>query len=223
MQNNEHSKELNESPIYLLLQKLKDGTQDPETLTKDLRQSVVELLIGEGYSVMSIAQILKRSEKTIKRDVEDIRERNALSPDIRLATKMIGELVMYARIHRDHLMKLARMKDASVSEKSLSEYYAFKVETELMTKLQTLGYLPTQPQAVVGEIFHHVDNAQSEASLSELKTMIAEMVNTAKETNTLTPELQQEAEALKLQIEKSELTSQINGFLEKNSKKEESK
>jgi len=218
---NNTPKEKDEQPIFGLIQQIKDETLDPETLTKDLRQRCVEVLLAEGYSVASMAQILKRSEKTIKRDLEDIRERNAISPDINLAKKIIGEMVMYARINRDYLMKLARIKEASVAEKAQSEYCAFKVLAELITKLQLLGYLPTKPQAIVGNIFHHVESSDQDVSFPELKAMIVDIVATAKETNTLTPELEQEAESLKIKIEKTEVVSQVKNFKEKNPKKEE--
>lgn len=211
----------NDRPIFGLIQQIKDGALDADTLTKELRQGCVEILLCEGSSVTLMAQVLKRSEKTIKRDIEDIRERNAIAPDINLAKKIVGELLVYARINRDHLMKLARSKDVSVAEKAQSEYCAFKVFSELVTKLQSLGYLPMKPQEIVGDIFHHVDNNDQDVSFPELKAMISDIVNTAKETNTLTPELEQEAENLKIKIEKTEVISQVKNFKEKNPKKEE--
>ena len=162
MSNNNSLKEKDEQPVFTLIQQIKDGTIAPETLIKDLRQRCVEVLLGEGCTPASMAQILKRSEKTIKRDIEDIRERNALTPNLNLAKKIIGEMVMYARLNRDYLMKLARTKDASVAEKAQSEYYAFKVLTELITKMQSLGFLPSKAQAIVGNIFHHVDKENSD-------------------------------------------------------------
>jgi DNA-binding CsgD family transcriptional regulator len=220
MQDNNSLQEKDEQPIFSFIQEIKDGTLAPEALTKDLRQRCVEVFLGEGYSVTSIAQILKRSEKTIKRDIEDIRERNAITPDINLAKKIIGELVMYARINRDYLMKLARTKDASVAEKAQSEYCAFKVLVELMTKLQSLGYLPSKPQAIVGDIFHHVDSGQ-DVSFIELKTMVDDIINTAKETDTFTLELQKEAENLCKKIEKAEIVTQISALKEKRTKEED--
>ena len=220
MQDNNSLQEKDEQPIFSFIQEIKDGTLAPEALTKDLRQRFVEVFLGEGYSVTSIAQILKRSEKTIKRDIEDIRERNAITPDINLAKKIIGELVMYARINRDYLMKLARTKDASVAEKAQSEYCAFKVLVELMTKLQSLGYLPSKPQAIVGDIFHHVDSGQ-DVSFIELKTMVDDIINTAKETDTFTLELQKEAENLCKKIEKAEIVTQISALKEKRTKEED--
>lgn len=175
MTENNTLKAKDEQPIFGLIQQIKDGTLNPETLTKDLRQRCVEVLLGEGYSIVSMAQILKRSEKTIKRDIEDIRESNAISPDINLAKKIIGEMVMYARINRDYLMKLARVKEASVAEKAQSEYCAFKVFVELMTKLQSLGYLPSKPQAIVGDIFHHVDG-----KISDLDELTKEIIDIEK-------------------------------------------
>lgn len=177
MQNNASLQEKDEQPIFSLIQQIKDGTVAPETLTKDLRQRCVEVLLGEGYTVATMAQVLKRSEKTIKRDLDDIRTRNAISPDINLAKKIIGEMLMYARINRDYLMKLARTREASVAEKAQSEYYAFKVLVELMSKLQTVGYLPSKPQAIVGDIFHHVDGKISD--LDELAKEIIDIENMA--------------------------------------------
>jgi len=221
MHNNDSLQEKDEQPTFSLIQKIKDGIVAPETLIKDLRQRCVEVLLGEGYTVGALAQVLKRSEKTIRRDIEDIRERNAISPDINLAKKIIGEMLMYGRVHRDHLMKLARTKEASVSERAQAEYCAAKVFTDMVGKLQTLGYLPMKPQAIVGDIFHHVDSTGQDISFPELKAMIVDIVNTAKETDTLTPELEQEAESLKIKIDKTEVISQIKSLKEKNPKTEE--
>jgi hypothetical protein len=166
-----------EQPILTLIQQIKDGSLDPGTIGKDLRQQCVEVFLGEGYTVASMAQVFDACEKTIRRDIDDIRERNAITPDISLAKKTIGEMVTYARIHRDYLMRLARAKDASVSEKSQAEYLAARVGLELIGKMQTLGYLPTKPQAIVGDIFHHVDGKISD--LDELTKEIIDIENMA--------------------------------------------
>jgi len=181
MQENNVPQEKEEQPILCLIQDIKDGRVLPETLTKDLRQCCVEVLLGEGYTVAAMARVFRRSDKTIRRDLEAIRERNAIIPDLSLATKIIGEMMMYARIHRDQLMKLARNREASVSEKAQAEYLSFKVFSELITKMQSLGYLPSKPQQVVGEIFHHVDGQVND--FEELSREILEIEEMANENN----------------------------------------
>jgi len=172
MTENNPLKEKDDQPIIGLIQKIKDEALDPKTLTIDERQCCVELLLGEGTSVPAMAQLLKRSEKTLKRDIAEIIDRNRLSPDTNLREKITSELVMYARIHRDHLMKLARLKEASVSERSQAELSAAKVFLDMVSKLQDLGYLPRAPQGVVGAVFH-VDGKISD--LDELTRQIIDI------------------------------------------------
>jgi len=215
MQNNDSLQEKDEQPIFSLIQQIKDGSVAPETLTKDLRQRCVEVLLGEGYSIGTMAQVLKRSEKTIKRDVDDIRERNAISPDIDLAKKIIGEMVMYARINRDYLMKLARTKDSSVAEKTQSEYYAFKVLVELMTKLQSLGYLPSKPQTIVGgiDIFHHVDGGISD--FDEITRQIIEIEKITDGDGKIEDDIKKDISKMKAVVEKMRPSEKDNNQKEK--------
>jgi hypothetical protein len=198
-ENNKPNKN-DDCPIFALLQQVKNGTADTSTFTKELRQGCVEVLLGEGSSVTLMAQVLKRSEKTIKRDIEDIRERNAVAPDINLAKKIVGELLMYSRINRDHLMKLARAKDVSVAEKAQSEYCAFKVFSELVTKLQSLGYLPLKPQAIVGDIFHHVDGEISD--FDELTRQIIEIEEITDGDGKIADDIKEDIAKMKAVVEK---------------------
>lgn len=193
-----------EQPILTLIQQIKDGRLDPKIIAKDLRQQCVEVFLGEGYSVSSMAQILRKCEKTIRRDIEDIRERNALTPDIDLAKRLVGELLSYARIHRGYLMRMARSQDASVGERSQAEYYAFRVEMELISKLQTLGYLPLKPQEIVADFSHHV-TGDDEKSFGELRNQIAEIEKIEK----LSPEMLKELAVLKKRIEKAEIGNKV--------------
>jgi len=172
MTENNALKEKDDQPIIGMIQKIKDSALDPKTLTIDARQCCVEFLLGEGTSVPAMAQLLKRSEKTLKRDISEIIDRNRLSPDTNLREKITSEMVMYARIHRDLLMKLARSKEAAVSERSQAELSAARVFLDMVSKLQDLGYLPRVPQGVVGAVFH-VDGKISD--LDELTRQIIDI------------------------------------------------
>ncbi|MDD5044187.1 MAG: hypothetical protein PHH69_05340 [Candidatus Omnitrophica bacterium] len=173
----------NEIPILSLIQQVKDNTIDPKTLDKELRQACVEVFLVEGYSISGMAQILNRSEKTIHRDIEEIRDRNALSPNAELAKKLIGELLVYSRSHRDHLMRLSRSKEGSISERAQAEYYAARVWLDLTARLQSIGYLPSSPQAFVGDIFCHMDDAQDQKEAGFLIAQAKALEAILKETN----------------------------------------
>jgi len=193
-----------EQPVLALIQQIKDNRINPETIDKDLRQQCVEVFLGEGMTVSSIAQIFKKCEKTIRRDIEEIRERNALTPDINLAKKTIGEMVMYSRIHRDHLMRLARVKDASVSEKAQAEFFAAKVGIELIEKMQSLGYLPSKPTAIVGDVFHHFNGNDMAGLLDEISKQVIEVEKIASETGVMPKEIEGDLSEVKGFIKKAE-------------------
>jgi transposase-like protein len=201
MQPNSEGKE---QPILSLIQQIKDGSLNLETIDKEVRQQCVEVFLGEGYTVSSIAQIFEKCEKTIRRDIEEIRERNALTPDVNLAKKTIGEMVTYAKIHRDYLMRLARIKDASVAEKSQAEYLAARVGLELIGKMQSLGYLPSKPTAIVGDVFHHFNGDDMAGMLDEISKQVIEVEKIASETGVIPKEIEGDLSEVKGFIKKAE-------------------
>jgi len=184
-----------EQPTHTLIEKIKDGSIDPGTLGKEMRQQCVELFLLEGYGIPAIAQILRRSDKTIKRDIIDIHERNRIKPDPDFVSKQVGEMVMYARIHRAHLMRLARAKTGKTSEKAQAEYYAHRVNLEVMERLQSIGYLPSQAQAIVGDFYHHVDDKVID-SISAQVVEMEEVLAQAGEVPALVQEEMKKAKAL---------------------------
>jgi len=197
-----------EKPLLTLIQEIKDNRVNPDSIDKELRQQCVEIFIAEGYTIASIAQIFNKCEKTIKRDVEVIRDRNALTPDIELAKKLIGEMVNYARVHRDHLMRLARSKDTGVGEKAQAEYYAHRVEMEMVDKLQTLGYLPLKPKTIVGD-FTHTLNLSDDKALNEFRLQLSEIEKLAVEEGSVSPEIENEIKRIRGRIEQAEIEKDI--------------
>lgn len=144
-----------DKPILDVIQQIKEGKLDPKTLDKEERQCCLVAMLSEGFSTSTLAQILQVSDKTIRRDFKDIRLFNSFTPNVDFIKETAGELITYARMHRDHLMRLARSKEASVMEKAQAEMYAAQVFSSAVTKLQSIGYLPQQAHTVVGDIFHH--------------------------------------------------------------------
>ena len=192
-----------------LLQEINSGLLDPKLLDKSSRQRCVELLIAEGYTYQHISQVLKVSEKTVSRDVKEIRARNALSPDIQFAKETIGDFFRKALTHHNYLMRLARSKSATNSEKAQSEFLAWRVLRELIERMQSLGYLPSSPQQVVGDIFCHMQNEEEGESLEEMRKMLSEIRTVTSEAGTYTPELENQIRAIELRIEKAEIVSEV--------------
>jgi len=167
-------KEFSETPVLKLIQSIQSGEVDPSSLNKEERQRCIEVLRGEGYWIPEIAQILGRHERTIKRDFEEIRERNKLSPNPELAKQIIGEMVQLARLKQVRLDRLAKSKEIEAIERGQLEYMSWRVCKDVVESLQSLGYLPLRPQEIVGDIFHHSDNNPIK-SLEEVQAIVSEV------------------------------------------------
>jgi len=190
------------------IQKIKDGQFDPKLLDKDARQQCVEVFMGEGYSKSQMAQILKCSEKTIKRDTDEIFLRNSLSTDEGLQKKIVGQLSMAVISSREHLMRLARKADASVAERTQAEYLGFKVFAEFIEKLQSLGYLPSLPQAIVGDFSLNI-NSQKERSFDDFKEEVIELERIMEEAGGVSAQRKDEILKVKQLIDKAKIAYNI--------------
>jgi hypothetical protein len=211
MNNNNDS----EHSAVQLLQEINSGVLDAKTLDKLSRQRCIELLIAEGYGYQHISQVLKISEKTVSRDMKEIRSRNELTPSIEFAKETIGDLFRQGLNHHAYLMRLARSKDATNSEKIQAEFASWRVLRELVERMQSLGYLPSRPQRVVGDISCHMQNEEGGESIEDIRKMISEIETVAKDTNTYTPELAEDIKAIGLRIEKAEIVSEVKKVVEK--------
>ena len=195
-----------------LLQNINTGLTDPKLLDKLSRQRCIELLIAEGYRRPQISQVLKVSEKTVNRDMKEIRARNELTPDIGFAKQTIGDFFQKAINHHAYLTRLARSKEANTSEKVSAEYAAWRVLRELVDKFQSLGYLPSRPTEIVSDIFHHSDK---ENTPEEMRQMIYAIEESGKEAGILNKEVKEKIKTLKTRIDQSEIVLDIKQ-LEKN-------
>lgn len=221
MENNNPKSDKEEVSSISLLQRIKSGEINPKVLSKEDRQACVSVLtLQEGFSIAQIAQLMKCCEKTIQRDLNEIRGRNSLAPSLESAKGLIGELVVKAQTHAAHLMRLARGGDGSVGEKAQAEFLAWRVFKELADKLQTLGYLPLATQRIQGEFIHHYEDADGEKDIAELRKALDAIEATAKETGTFDADTEEEIRQIKAKIEKAEIESKIDGLKNKQDKTE---
>ena len=205
---NSYNTNNSEGSAMQLLQDINSGIIDPKLLDKQSRQQCVELLVAEGYSYFQMAQLLKCSEKTIGRDLKDIRRRNELTPNLEFAKQLIGEVFQKAMNHHNYLMRLARMKEATISEKMQSEFAAWKVIKELTERFQSLGFLPTHPKEIIGNFYSH-SNADEDNSPETMRKMLLNIEQTAEESGLVDSEITAKVNLLKARIAQSEIATEI--------------
>ena len=168
---------INNLPAIKILQQIKEGIIDKEKLPKEMRQECVEYLLSKFQSIHDIAGILNKSEKTIRRDKEEIDERRSRKPSTDYSLKLIAELMRKANSTQEHLMSLARDNEASNQEKTQAAFYLWKAIQEQMKLLQSLGHLPEQPMMIEANITHEDDK-----DVTKLKEELAEAEKMAHDT-----------------------------------------
>jgi len=203
-----------------LLQEINSGVIDPKIISKESRKQCTELLDAEGYTQQHISQLLRCSEKTVYRDLKEIKVRNALSPDADFAKQLIGDMFKKAMNHHNYLVRLSRIKDASIPEKVISASAAWKVIKELVEKLQSLGYLPNKPTEVVGNFFHH-SAGDNECTPVEIKKMLLDLEEAGREEGVLDDGVKSNIETLRKRIEKTEIVQDIKQLKDRTLKKKE--
>lgn len=195
-----------EMPALKILKQIDSGELIPKELTVQQRRRCVEVLRLEGRSYATIAKMLDCSEKTIQRDWDEICKRNAQKPSPELALKLIAQLIMKANAKEDYLTRLANSKGGSMQEKAQAMYYASKVLLETIQLLQSMGYVPTQPAQIVGDIYHH---ANEDIDLDDLKKEVVKIEKIISEEGVDTPAIKQKLETLKNKIAQGEINQGI--------------
>jgi len=144
---------LPESPISLV-KAIRNNVIPAKALTREPRQTCVEYLGSEGYSTGEIAEILKVHPRTIRRDREDIRERNAVSIDPDFIARHVGQLLQRAQHAISSLTRISREKDCPYAVKVKAIKETWRISKELTEALQSVGYLPNIPKELGVELRH---------------------------------------------------------------------
>jgi len=197
-----------ETPILTLLAEIKSKQTSPVTITAENRRQCVDVLRCEGYSIAEIAQILARNEKTIRRDIQQIRDERALAPDPRLPERLIGQLSHEAEVTIARLRRIARDPNCSGMERLMAESMAWKTIRELFEKLQSVGYLPKVPATYVAELYQKFE-PEPVAAYEQLSRELQELVNVAQSTGQHTLEQADRYLALRDEVERGRLSVQM--------------
>ena len=197
-----------DKPILTVIQQLKDGTRNPKSLTREERQQCIEACTLEGYTVHQIAQLLQCSEKTVRRDLAAIRERNAMTPNVEFVKQLVGDVYQKITSHHDYLVRVAKIKETGAAEKIVAISAACKALTDLFKLLQSVGYVPLSPQKITGDIYHHQAEEENK-SLVELKNELDVFERTAAETGVLDDAVRLQMKLIEKKIEEAQIVQQL--------------
>ena len=143
--------------VLTVIRSIHSGTLEPKSLGVEARQRCVEHLTGEGYSIVEIAEVLKVSERTIARDRAAIRQANALTRDPALVGQMAGELLAQAETAISRIRRVTRERATPAAVRVDGEKACWTITRDLVQRLQSLGYLPTAPQEIRGDVTHRLE------------------------------------------------------------------
>lgn len=134
--------------VVEILKRIREGVLDPNDLSIQDRRICVAYLRFEGYTQSEIAEVLNVHRQTILRDEKaNRREAAKLVNDINVNSVACGLIAWSGQLRA----KAIRQKDYAL---------AWKIQTELVGKLQSLGYLPRSPERHQVQIENFVDLVQ---------------------------------------------------------------
>ena len=158
--------------VLARLKQIQAGQLDPTTLDKDQRYAVVVVLVQDGYSTAQIASILQVSERTIERDRQAWRKDIAMAADPELAGQMVGRLCSEAELSAQRIRRTTRDKDTPAGVRVDGEHRCYQIFSDLVQRMQSLGYLPTAAQRLQSEHVLHVDGPPALGQLDEEATRL---------------------------------------------------
>lgn len=118
---------------------IEQGDMAVESIDKELREQCIELYKNQGYSIAEIADKLKVSSKTIQRDIQSIRERNALTPAEGWFKQTLGECYNSHRLHYTQILRLLNVPDLSNAERIQLHFAAWRMQKEFIELMNKLG------------------------------------------------------------------------------------
>lgn len=174
--NSDHSRE-GDRPVLSVIRDIQRGEVNPKSLPIDDRRRCVEHLTGEGYSVAEIAEILKVTERTIARDRATIQEANAIERDPKLTGEMVGQLITQAETGIHRIRRVTRERNTPPAVRIDGEKACWVIARDLVQRLQSLGYLPTTPMEIRGELRHQVQQLPGFGHMKEEVARLEVIVN----------------------------------------------
>ena len=192
-----------------LLRRIESGAMSPKGIGADDRRQLVAFLLSDGYSVAEMGQILKTSDRTIERDKKAIRESNVIVRDPGLVEQMVGRLVGEAELVVQRIRKAIRDKDTPKAVRVDAEHRCYQIISDLVGRMQRLGYLPTAAQKIDADLTHHLGEVPD---LSATQDEVRRLKQICERTGEDDPEAARQLGLLEQQVTRAKLASQVDAI-----------
>lgn len=128
-------------PSLDIIEGIKAGEIKVKDLSIDQRMDCVEVLVQEGFTTPVIAKILNRSDRTIKRYKQKIREKNVVRSRSGFTIEHVGMTLDNLEANINRLMRISRDPKTPPKEQILAERTAAEIALKRTKMLQSIGYL----------------------------------------------------------------------------------
>lgn len=194
--------------IREVIQGLKDKTLSARDIPEDKKALTIGYLHFDGLSHPQLAELFGVSEKSIQRGMRHFKEMMAISPELQFIKREVGYFLSSAENQVGALLRIARSPNSTASEKIIAENSAWRIRVDVISKLQSIGYLPIQSQHIDADLFHHLADSP-EQTPDEMRKVIEGIEQDAKESGVLSSGVKTKIEAIRLKIQKFEVTREI--------------
>ena len=127
-------------PMPQVIKQLHSGQRDAETLPTDVRQRCVGHLTLEGFTTIEIAQLMRISERTVRRDRAAVRQDDALAPDAHLGDELLGEFQKMCMGAVQRLVRLAQETQNPAYARLWAEEAIVRIYQRLIDTVHRLHY-----------------------------------------------------------------------------------
>jgi len=209
-----------DTPMLQILQQIKDKTLPPRFVPKEMRALIVGYLSFEGWTHPQIAQLFEFNEKNAQRAHRDFERMLQVTTSLEFVRKKVGYFICAADNQIAALLRIARSPSTADSVKIAAEGKVWEIRIGTITTLQSLGYLPRQPQQINADLFHHLDD--TEQSPDEMKKLLENIEEEGLESGVLDEEVKKKINAIKAKIQQVEISQEITELKKETEKREES-
>jgi hypothetical protein len=124
-----------------VVERVHAGTLDPGALSAEVRRACVGHLGEQGFTSGEIAEVMKITERTVRRDRAALRREHGMGPDRELGDELLGEFERVVSTANARLTRLARDPEVSAYARLWAEEAQVRNYKRLIEMAHRLRYV----------------------------------------------------------------------------------